>query len=132
VSKHHNQRRLEHLHRVFQAGDHFVAGEIAGDAANKKVATRRVEAKFGSDARIGATQYRGEGVLAPAQRFAFVREVVPKRGALDVTSAASGEMTFCGFGGVLSFAAIAGRPIKPAASADAVSVSALRRVRRSP
>jgi hypothetical protein len=68
VSKHHNQRRLEHLHRVFQAGDHFVAGEIAGDAANKKVATRRVEAKFGSDARIGATQYRGEGVLAPAQR----------------------------------------------------------------
>jgi hypothetical protein len=41
-------------------------------------------------------------------------------------------MTFCGFGGVFSFAAIAGRVINPAASADAVNVRALRRVRRSP
>ena len=53
--KYHDQRRLKHLHSVSQAGHHFVAGEIAGDAANKQVATRRVEAKFGSDARIGAT-----------------------------------------------------------------------------
>ena len=64
--KYHDQRRLKHLHSVSQAGHHFVAGEIAGDAANKQVATRRVEAKFGSDARIGATQYGGEGILALA------------------------------------------------------------------
>jgi hypothetical protein len=37
-------------------------------------------------------------------------------------------MAFCGFGGVFLLAAMAGRPIKPAASAEAVNVRALRRV----
>ena len=35
VSEHHDQGRVEHLHGVFQAGNHFVAGEIAGDAADE-------------------------------------------------------------------------------------------------
>jgi len=35
VPKYHDQRRLKHLHSVSQAGHHFVAGEIAGDAASE-------------------------------------------------------------------------------------------------
>src|SRR5437588_9806101 len=42
--------------------------------------------------------------------------------------AASGAMTFCGFGGGLSFAAIARGTTKPAANADTVNPSAPRRV----
>jgi hypothetical protein len=140
MSKHHDQRRLEHRHGIFQAGDHFVTGEIAGDAANKQVATGRIEAKFGSNAGIGATQYRRKGILARAQRLALVREVVPEGGAFDVAAVALRQTIERGIRGddilrlrrCLSFAAIAGRVINPVASADAVNVRALRRVRRSP
>src|ERR1700720_4954322 len=88
VPKHYDQRRLEHRDSVFQAGHHFVAGEIAGDAANKQVAPRGIETEFGSNARIGTTQYRGEGILACAQRLAFVREVVPEPDSSNVAAVA--------------------------------------------
>jgi hypothetical protein len=50
VSKHHDQRRIEHLHGVFQAGDHFITREIAGDAETKQVAVI-----FGNSLAIGTT-----------------------------------------------------------------------------
>jgi len=67
---------------------HFVAGEIAGNSANKEVAPRGIKAKFGSNSRVGATEDRGKWILAGAQRLAFMRKVMPERGPADIAAAA--------------------------------------------
>src|SRR5579883_163722 len=54
VAENHDQGSLEHLDRVFEARDHFVACEIAGHTADEQVAARGVEAIFGRDAGVGA------------------------------------------------------------------------------
>ena len=41
VAEHHDERRVEHLHGIFEACDNFIAGEIARDtAAGVKVGIR--------------------------------------------------------------------------------------------
>jgi hypothetical protein len=46
VAEHHDERRVEHLHRIFEAGDDVVAREIACDTTDEDVAARGIEAKF--------------------------------------------------------------------------------------
>ena len=48
------------------ASDNFVGREVAGNAADKDVATRGVETEFRSNARIGAAQDRRERILSAA------------------------------------------------------------------
>jgi hypothetical protein len=55
VAEHHDERRVERLHRIFEAGDDVVAREIACDTTDEDVAGRGIEAKFRSDPRIGAS-----------------------------------------------------------------------------
>ena len=84
VTQNKDQRRTKHGNGIFQTRDGFIVGEIAGHAANEKIAPAAVESVFGRDARIGAAQDGGVGVLAPDQRFPLMFEVVPQRNALDV------------------------------------------------
>ena len=84
MTEHQDQRRIEHLHGIFEARDHLVAGEISGDAADEQVAARGVEAVFRGDPGIGAAQDGGEWILPFAERFALVAEIVPPRIAFDV------------------------------------------------
>ena len=107
VTQHQDQRRAEHGDGIFQAGDRFIVGEVAGHAANEEIAAAAIEGIFGRDARIGAAQDGGVRVLAAGQRLPLMLEVVPQRHALDIArisfqqafSEASGDSTFCGFGG---------------------------------
>jgi hypothetical protein len=52
---------------------------------DEHVAARGIEAVFRGDARVGAAEHRGKGVLPRAQRFALMLEVVPSADAFDVT-----------------------------------------------
>jgi hypothetical protein len=70
--------------RVFEARDDDVAGEVTGQAADEHIAAGGIEAVFRGDARVGAAQHRGKGILAAAQRLALMLEVVPPADAIDV------------------------------------------------
>ena len=72
MAEHQDEWRIEHLHRIFKAGDKFIAGEITRDAADENVPARRIEAIFGRNPGIGTTEDTGERILPRAQGFAFV------------------------------------------------------------
>ena len=84
VPEHHDERRVEDCHGVFEARDHIVIGKISGDPANEEVAAARVEGIFGSDTRIGAAQNGRVRVLPFRQRLALMAEIVALRHALDI------------------------------------------------
>ena len=98
VAKHHDQRRVEHRDGIFQACRHFVAGEIAGDAADENVAARGVEAIFGRDARVGAAEHSGVRILPCAQGFTLVLEVVTPAHPFDIARIASHQPVERGIG----------------------------------
>jgi hypothetical protein len=107
MAKHHDERRIQHLNRIFQAYHDIVIGEIARDAADERVASGRIETVFRRDPGIGAAQHRSKRILSGAQRLAFMLEVVSSADAVDVarmpfirrSSAASDERTFSGLAG---------------------------------
>lgn len=88
MAEHEDQRRIQHGHRVFHAGDGFGAGKISGDAANEQIAAASVEGIFRRDARIGTAQYGRERILSADQRLALVLEIVPPRHAVDIAGIA--------------------------------------------
>ena len=66
VAEHHNERRIQDLDGIFKASDHFVAREIAGNAAYENVAAGGVKAVFRRNTGIGAAQDRRKRVLTCA------------------------------------------------------------------
>jgi hypothetical protein len=50
VSEHHDERHAEKFHRIFEAGEPIVIGEIAGEPDNKKIAGSLIERKFRGNA----------------------------------------------------------------------------------
>jgi len=71
---------------------------IAGDAADEQVAARSVEAIFRSDAGIGTAENSGEGILALAQRFALVAEIVTSAHAVNIAGVALHQPVQSGIG----------------------------------
>src|SRR6266849_9919906 len=49
---------------IFHAGNRIVFGEVTRHAANEQVASATIEGIFGRDARVGATQDAGVGILS--------------------------------------------------------------------
>src|SRR5579884_902895 len=84
VAENHDQGSLEHLDRVFEARDHFVACEIAGHTADEQVAARGVEAIFGRDAGVGAAENGGKRILTSRQRPALVLKIMTPAYAFDI------------------------------------------------
>ena len=91
VAQHHQERNIQDRDAVFEARDRFVIGEVAGHPAHEQVAAAGVESIFGRDARIGATEDRGERILPLDQRFTFGLEIVPPRHALDIAAVAGDQ-----------------------------------------
>jgi hypothetical protein len=76
VSQYENQWCTEHGDAVFNACQSFVGNEVTGNAYGEKITSRGIKCVFGCDARVRATQYGHEGILAGNQCFALVLEVV--------------------------------------------------------
>jgi hypothetical protein len=84
MTQDHNQRRVQDTHGVLKAGYHFIARDIAGDSADKDVASRSIEAVLRSDAGIRAAKNGGKRILPNAESFAFMLEVMPSADAINV------------------------------------------------
>src|SRR5436190_79042 len=84
MAKHQNERRTEHGYRVFQTRNRLVGSKISGHPADKEVAAAAVKGVFRRDARVGAAQDSGIGVLAADQSFPFALEVVTRHYSLDI------------------------------------------------
>jgi hypothetical protein len=76
MPQHQNERRVEYGDGVFQARDGVVIGEVSRNPADKKIAPAAIESVFRRDARIGATEDAGIGVLPTGQHLALVHEIV--------------------------------------------------------
>src|SRR5579871_1636444 len=82
VAEHEDRWHAQNGNGVFEARNGFLGGEIAGDAADEKIAPAAVKSVFGSDARVGAAQDRGIRILAAGERFALMLEIMPPRETL--------------------------------------------------
>src|ERR1700681_392817 len=76
VAKYHDEWRAKNGNSIFHAGDRIVVGEVARQAANEQIASATIEGIFGCDARIGAAQDAGIGVLPADEGLAFTLEFV--------------------------------------------------------
>ena len=76
MPKHHDQRRVENLHRVFEAGETIVIDEIAGETNDEEITGRLIESKLWRDARVGAAQDRGDRMLRRGARSAADRIIL--------------------------------------------------------
>ena len=84
VAKYHDQGRTQDGNCIFHAGNRIVIGEVTRHAADEQVASGAIKGIFGRDARIGATQNAGVGILPPNQRFPFTLEVMTPGNSVDV------------------------------------------------
>src|SRR5271154_5619228 len=84
MAENHDQRRVEHLHGIFEAGDDLVGCEVAGNTANEDIATRGIEAYCRRDRRVGAAQPRAKRILPATQSLALMPEIMALSGAGDV------------------------------------------------
>ncbi len=76
VAEHHQKPHAEHIHRVFQRGDHGVVDDLPGSAHGEQIADARVEDDVGADARIGAAEHRGIRLMRVDDRLARLRAAV--------------------------------------------------------
>jgi len=91
VAEHDEERGAEHGGGVFQAGEAVGFEEVAGDADDEEVAAAGVEGEFGTDARVGAAQDAGVGVLPVGQGLALGLEIHAFRQAGDVALVAGDQ-----------------------------------------
>jgi hypothetical protein len=64
MAENHNQLRVQVFHRVFDAAQIIVCGDIPGDADDKQVAQALVKYQFRRDSGIGTTQNHREWMLS--------------------------------------------------------------------
>ena len=98
MAEHQDERRIQDGDGIFQAGDRLVAGKISGHAANEEIASAGIEGVFRRDARIGAAQDGGEGILTSDQGLPLTLEIVTPRFALGVALIAFHEPLERGIG----------------------------------
>jgi len=107
MPEHQDKWRLQNFDREFETGDSVRICEIAGNPNDEEIAASAVERIFRRDSGIRAAEDRGVGVLPRDEGFSFRDEVMPLGDAFLVAlvssirraNAASGVMTFSGFGG---------------------------------
>jgi hypothetical protein len=58
VPKHHDERRAQEFHGIFEAGESVVIEEIAGKPHHEEIAGSLIEQELGRDAAVGAAEDR--------------------------------------------------------------------------
>ena len=76
MPQHHNERRAEKLHGVFETGESVVIEEISGEADHEDVTRTLIEHELGRDSAVGAAQHCNDGVLHDRSFGAASREVL--------------------------------------------------------
>ena len=91
---------------VFEAGDYLGRGHVAGDAGDEDVSDTLIEEDLDGDARVGAGEHGGEGLLlvdgVVAQDFHVLVEAAETAG--DIALAVSIKEGFQGIGVVVRLA----------------------------
>ena len=76
MAEYHQKAHAEHVHRVFQRGDHGIVYDLPCCAHGEQVAYSRVENDVGADTRIRAAQYRRIRLMRVDNRLARFRTAV--------------------------------------------------------
>ena len=70
MAEHHQKAHAEHVHRVFQRGDHSIVYDLPCRAHGEQIADACVENNIGADTRIRAAQHRRIRLMRVDSRLA--------------------------------------------------------------